>query len=171
MLDFGNHRRESRRRPGSCWISRGLFAGRPNCPIRGGGSKSQAPDIRCLTLGLPPAGPEGGGTVGYPAVPLASPPPLPDWQRRSQKASTGYPVLDFRLPCFSPDLAKETAGTQRLPGQARPGFEAPGGGSESQAPDIRCLTSGSLCGPPPCTGKRWMPSGCPGKPPPSFEIP
>ena len=56
------------------------------------------------------------------------------------------------------------AHTQRLLGQASPVFESPGGGSKSQAPDIRCLTFGPPCGPTPGPGNRCRPSGCPGKP-------
>ena len=53
---------------------------------------------------------------------LASPPPLPDCRRRLQKSSTGYPVLDFRLPSFGPNLAKDTAGYPAVAWASPPWF-------------------------------------------------
>ena len=63
--------------------------------IVGGGSKSQAPDIRCLTFGT--AADDAKTMAGLPWQPLGLQQfPGPGvGPQGGQKSSTGYPVLDF----------------------------------------------------------------------------
>ena len=48
--------------------------------------------------------------------------------------------MTFGSPLSVPILRRQPLDIQRLPLQARPCFPTPGGGSKSQARDIRCLT-------------------------------
>ena len=111
-----------------------------------GGFKSPAPDIRCLAFAAAPGRLETGATEGgrSPAVWLANPPAFPDSRRRPPKSSSGYPVLAFYLPAAVFRNGKGVGGVLAGALEDCRCFPTRGGGSKSQAPDIRCLTLGSL---------------------------
>ena len=60
-----------------------------------------------------------------------------------RKPSTGYPVLDFGLPAIPPQKGQRAARFLAGAFASPPPLPDSGGGSKSQAPDIRCLTLAS----------------------------
>ena len=145
--------------------------GRSVCPPRGGGSKMQVLDLRCFSWGLTDVAYEGRrgnrrlsrGTQFKPAAASGPSAEIPKAQHR-------IPCACIPALCFRWDFAKETADTQRLLGQARPGFKAPCGGPGSQTPDIRCLTSRFYCGLPVRENACFSCGGL-GKPPQVSRLP
>jgi len=85
----------------------------PGFPPPAGGWKSQTPGTRCLTFGSLRGDPRARETAGYRPGAWASPQSVRNFLRRFQKSSTGYPVLDFRLPGFGSDLPRISAARLR----------------------------------------------------------